>query len=89
MTNYVFDFEWGQSTAAKAEGIVIPDERIWVTRDGSSNTHQSFSKKLNWSLDIDLYYSDDFFDSSTLALEQGNTIIKTPQYMFISCAHSD
>ena len=47
------------------------------------------NKKLSWSVDIDLYYSDDYFQSSTLALEQGNTIIKTPQYMFVSCSHED
>ena len=45
---------------------------------------------MNWSLSIDLFYSDDFFHKDDhLALEQGNTIIKTPSYMFISCAHSD
>ena len=34
--------------------------------------------------------SDDFFATEpVLALEQGNTIIKTPQYMFVSCANSD
>jgi len=89
MTNYVFDFEWGQSTIAHSEGVDIPDERIFVTRDATSKTHQAFSKRMNWSLAVDLYYSDDFYDSATMALEQGNTIIKTPQYMFISCAHGD
>jgi hypothetical protein len=34
--------------------------------------------------------SDDFFATSpVMALEQGNTIIKTPQYMFVSCANQD
>jgi hypothetical protein len=33
ITNYVFDFEWGQSSYAKANGVAIPDDRIWVTRD--------------------------------------------------------
>jgi hypothetical protein len=33
ITNYVSDFEWGQSVYAKDNGIVIPDDRIWVTRD--------------------------------------------------------
>ena len=36
-----------------------------------------------------MYYSDDYFESSVLALEQGNTIIKTPQYMFVSCSNED
>ena len=40
-------------------------------------------------MDIDLYYSDDFFETSVMALEQGNTIIKTPQYMFVSCSNED
>jgi len=40
MTNYVFDFEWGQSIFAKNEGIEIPDERVWVTRDAKAKHHQ-------------------------------------------------
>jgi hypothetical protein len=47
------------------------------------------SRKLSWSIDIDLYYSDDYFATSTMALEQGNTIIKTPNYMFVSCSAED
>lgn len=89
MTNYVFDFEWGQSPVAKVEGIEIPDDRVWVTRDANSKTHQSMSKRMNWSTEIDLFYSDDYFDNAVMALEGGNTIIKTPQYMFVSNAHED
>merc|ERR1712151_470123 len=37
-----------------------------------------------------LYMSDDYFQTTpTMALEQGNTIIKTPTYMFVSCSASD
>jgi hypothetical protein len=90
ITNYVFDFEWGQSSAAKKEGIVIPDDRIWLTRDDTNTKHQKRNKKISWSVDIDLYYSDDYFQTApVMALEQGNTIIKTPTYMFVSCSHSD
>lgn len=39
MTNYVFDFEWGQSEAAVADGITIPDDRVWVTRDSTNRNH--------------------------------------------------
>ena len=89
ITNYVFDFEWGQSTQAVADGIAIPDDRIWLTRDSSNHRHQNTGRKVAWSVDIDLYYSDDYMDTSTMALAQGNTIIKTPQYMFVSCSHDD
>lgn len=90
ITNYVFDFEWGQSAHAKANNFVIPDERIWVTRDDNNQGHQGTSKKINWSVSIDLYVSDDFYASTpTEALKSGNTIIKTPQYMFVSCSFSD
>ena len=34
--------------------------------------------------------SDDYFATTpVMALEQGNTIIKTPQYMFVSCSAAD
>ena len=90
ITNYVFDFEWGQSKMAKDNSVQIPDDRIWLTRDDTNTKHQSHSKKISWSVNIDLYMSDDFFATEpVLALEQGNTIIKTPQYMFVSCANSD
>ena len=49
VTNYVFDFEWGTSTSAVAQGIKIPDERIFVTRDAEGKGHQSESKKQKWS----------------------------------------
>lgn len=89
VTNYVFDFEWGTSKVAKAEGYDIPDDRIFVTRDATNTKHQSTSKRLSWSVDIDLYYSDDYFANSVMALEQGNTIIKTDTYMFVSCSAED
>ena len=78
ITNYVFDFEWGQSTTAVENGFEIPDDRVWVTRDANNKKHQNLGKKMSWSVDIDLYYSDDYWKNSVLALEQGNTIIKTP-----------
>ena len=89
MTNYVFDFEWGTSKLAFESGAAIPDDRVFVTRDATNKKHQTTSRKLSWSVDIDLYYSDDYFETSKMLLEQGNTIIKTPQYMFVSCSNED
>ena len=89
MTNYVFDFEWGQSTEAVKNGYEIPDDRVFLTRDSDNKKHQNAGRKLNWSIDIDLFYTDDYWKSNVLALEQGNTIIKTPQYMFVSCSSDD
>jgi len=89
MTNYVFDFEWGQSTTAVENQVEIPDDRVWLTRDANNKKHQRGSSKMKWSVDIDLYYSDDYWKTNVMALEQGNTIIKTPQYMFVSCSSED
>ena len=90
ITNYVFDFEWGASPIAAQNGINIPDQRIYVTRDDSNTKHQITNKKLSWNTEVDLFVSDDFFYSTPeLLLERGNTIIKTPQYMFVSVAFDD
>jgi Sortilin, neurotensin receptor 3, len=77
LTNYVFDFEWGASKIAKSSGIDIPDERVFVTRDADGQGHQKNSKKSTWSTKIDLFVSDDFFKTSKLLVEAGNTIVKT------------
>jgi hypothetical protein len=77
LTNYVFDFEWGASKIAKSSGIDIPDERVFVTRDSDGQGHQKNSKKSTWSTKIDLFVSDDFFKTSKLLVEAGNTIVKT------------
>jgi len=78
MTNYVFDFEWGQSAHAVAKHIIIPDERIFVTRNEDASGHQSDSKTNIWSTNIDLFVSNDFFKTADKILEQGNTLVKTP-----------
>ena len=36
-----------------------------------------------------MYYSDDFFASKKLALNNGNSIIKTEHYLFIAKATHD
>jgi len=33
--------------------------------------------------------SDDLFQTSTLLLEAGNTIVKTQQFMFVAVSHTD
>lgn len=77
MNDYVFDFEWGQSKHAKTMGVVIPDERIFVTRDPLQTKKQTDSKKERWSLKINLYVSDDWYKTSEELINRGNTIIKT------------
>ena len=89
VTNYVFDFEWGTTKSALEKGVKIPDERIFVTRDAEAKGHQSESKKQTWSTQIDLFFSDDFFKTSHLLLESGNTIVKTSEYMFVAASHTD
>lgn len=89
LTNYIFDFDWGQSKHAQLKGVSIPDKRIFVTRDETARGHQREAKSTKWSVMINLYTSDDFFETSSLLLHSGNTIVKTPQYMFIAVSHSD
>jgi len=36
---------------------------------------------------VNLYYSDDFFKTKKIALNNGNSIIKTEHYMFIARAN--
>jgi hypothetical protein len=40
-----------------------------------------------WSHTVNLYYSDDFFATKKLALAQGNSIIKTENYIFVAKAN--
>jgi len=62
ITNYVYDFEWGQSRYALERGIKIPDERIFVTRDADGQGHQTKAKDgRTWSTKVDLFVSDNFF----------------------------
>jgi hypothetical protein len=39
MTNYVYDFEWGTSQHALNNGVKIPAERVFVTRDADGKGH--------------------------------------------------
>lgn len=87
LTNYVFDYEWGSSKYAKDEGVKIPDERIFVTRDATNDSNQKIANK--WSVNINLYESDDFFKDSRMLVEAGNTIVKTDQFMFVAKSHED
>jgi len=61
------------------------DERIFITHDPTATGHQNSQKK-QWSPTVNLYYSDDFFKTKKLALNNGNSIIKTEYYMFIAKA---
>ena len=42
-----------------------------------------------WSNKVHLYYSDNYFKSKTLAVEGGNSIIKTDHYMYVAKAYQD
>lgn len=66
ITNYVFDFEWGQSALAVTKGIDIPDDRIFVTRDDTNSGHQVTNKKIAWSTTVHLFYSDDYFQGTPI-----------------------
>jgi hypothetical protein len=63
----------------------LPKERIFITHDPTASGHQNALKK-TWSPTVNLYYSDDFFKTKKLTLNNGNSIIKTDHYMFIAKA---
>lgn len=63
----------------------LPKERIFITHDPTATGHQNSDKK-TWSPSVNLYYSDDFFTTKKMALNNGNSIIKTEHYMFIAKA---
>ena len=91
LTNYIYDFEWAQSKYAVSKGVQIPDSRIFVTRDAKAQGHQLkvISSGTRWSTEISLFVSDDFYKTNAMLLSKGNTIVKSPQYMFIAVANSD
>jgi hypothetical protein len=63
----------------------LPKERIYITHDPTATGHQNQDKR-TWSPSVNLYYSDDFFNTKKLILNNGNSIIKTEYYMFIAKA---
>ncbi len=86
MKQYVYDFSWGITKYAQEQGIKkLPKERIFITHDPTATGHQNQDKK-TWSPSVNLYYSDDFFNTKKMALNNGNSIIKTEHYMFIAKA---
>jgi Sortilin, neurotensin receptor 3, len=87
LKEYVYDFSWGITAYANDRGIKrLPSERIFITHDPTATGHQNQQKK-TWSPSVNLYYSDDFFKTKKLALNNGNSIIKTDHYMFVAKAN--
>ena len=86
LKEYVYDFAWGITPYAQQTGIRrLPKDRIFITHDPTATGHQNQNKK-TWSPSVNLYFSDDWFKTKKLALNNGNSIIKTDHYMFIAKA---
>ena len=87
LKEYVYDFAWGYTKTAEEQHTPnLPKERIFITHDPKATGHQNQDKKM-WSPQVNLYYSDDFFkNQKKMALNNGNSIIKTEHYMFIARA---
>jgi len=87
MREYVYDFAWGfTKSALEVKNHKMPKERVFITHDPTATGHQNQDKK-TWSPSVNLYYSDDFFKTKRVALNNGNSIIKTEHYMFIARAN--
>ena len=89
LTNYVFDFEWGVSKKTVGIKIKVPEERVFITKEDNQKSHQSnHPTRGNWSTNIHLYVSDDFFKTEPkLLIKAGNSIVKTDSYMFVTRSH--
>ena len=86
MKEYVYDFAWGYTKTAQLQNNKkLPKERVFVTHDPTATGHQNQNRR-TWSPTVNLYFSDDFFESKTMALTNGNSLIKTENYMF--CARA-
>ena len=94
-TNFVFDFEWGVTKKAMSFGAQIPNDRIWITRESNETAHldhqdMSQASRGNWNPTINLYMSDNIFDTTPkIKLEGGNTIMKTENYFFFTKSNPD
>ena len=91
LKDYVYDFAWGYSRAAPEamktyRNLKLPKERVFITHDPTNTGHQN-SKRKTWSTTVNLYVSDDFFRSKKIVLPNGNSLIKTDNYIF--CAKAD
>ena len=92
LTNYVFDFEWGETSYTadlrKQKDMMreFPEERIFLTREPINGDHQTRAgTRGKWSSVVNLYMSDDLFKTKEkMILERGNTIVKTQKYMFVT-----
>lgn len=62
------------------------DSRIFITHDPDLKGHQKTRER--WKQSVHLYYSDDFFKTEKMALEAGNSIVSTNNYMFVAKAVS-
>eukprot|EP00349_Pseudokeronopsis_sp_Brazil_P010656 CAMPEP_0202979474 /NCGR_PEP_ID=MMETSP1396-20130829/85604_1 /ASSEMBLY_ACC=CAM_ASM_000872 /TAXON_ID= /ORGANISM="Pseudokeronopsis sp., Strain Brazil" /LENGTH=306 /DNA_ID=CAMNT_0049718901 /DNA_START=546 /DNA_END=1466 /DNA_ORIENTATION=- len=93
MKDYVYDFAWGYSASSPAlkenmRKLDAPKERIFITHDPSATGHQN-QKKKTWSPTVSLYVSDDFFKNKKVALSNGNSLIKTENYIFCAKANQE
>lgn len=93
MKEYVYDFAWGYTKKLDEYGrnnanFKVPKERLFITHDPQATGHQN-QKRKTWSTSVNLYVSDDFFQSKKIALSNGNSLIKTDNYMFCAKANKE
>jgi hypothetical protein len=88
LQKYVYDFAWGYTNVIDQKQMqhLMPKERVYVTHDPTAKNHQNEGKNV-WSNKVNLYYSDNYFKSYLIAVEGGNSLIKTDQYMFVAKAY--
>lgn len=72
----------------KNSKLKLPKERIFITHEPSATGHQNKQQK-TWSTSVNLYMSDDFFITKKIALSNGNSLIKTDNYIFCAKATKD
>lgn len=79
LIDYVYDFEWGVARADFPEEI--PRERIILARNKKAEGNQSL---IEWSRDIDIIVSDDFFKTFSVLVLQGNKFMISSTFFFVA-----
>lgn len=80
IANYIVQFGWGMKSNKNSDKI--PKERIILSQELTSGNQ---NQKINgWSTKTHLFYSDDFFKSKSMIVNQGNKFLLTQDFIFVA-----
>eukprot|EP00340_Litonotus_pictus_P010852 CAMPEP_0170536632 /NCGR_PEP_ID=MMETSP0209-20121228/102255_1 /TAXON_ID=665100 ORGANISM="Litonotus pictus, Strain P1" /NCGR_SAMPLE_ID=MMETSP0209 /ASSEMBLY_ACC=CAM_ASM_000301 /LENGTH=929 /DNA_ID=CAMNT_0010838013 /DNA_START=135 /DNA_END=2920 /DNA_ORIENTATION=+ len=75
---------WG--CLKQEEDSKVPKQRILMTfyPRSSLSKYSTANWFLGWTYKVDFVYSDDFFESTIVAVQKGNKFVLTPKYLFVA-----